>query len=172
MYNKYDNLEKLDREAFVMALRLIRFDGDEILRKISKPVTEINESILTLLDDMKETLKGNGVGLAAPQIGVLKRIIVVDVGEGPIEIINPEIFDEEGEQIGVEGCLSMPEVFGEVKRPMKLRVRGLDRTGKKFEMEAEELLAIVTCHEVDHLNGILFKDKVIKFIDLEGEKKR
>jgi len=155
-----------------MAIRLIRFDGDEILRKISKPVIEINESIITLLDDMKETLKGNGVGLAAPQVGVLKRIIVVDVGEGPIEIINPEIFDEEGEQIGVEGCLSIPEVFGEVKRPMKLKVKGLDRTGKQFEMEAEELLAIVTCHEVDHLNGILFKDKVIKYIDLEGKKKK
>ena len=155
-----------------MALRLIRIDGDEILRKTSKPVIEINESIITLLDDMKETMKGNGVGLAAPQVGILKRIIVVDVGEGPIEIINPEISNEEGMRIGVEGCLSIPEVWGEVERPIKLMVKGLDREGKKLEMEAEEMLARVICHEVDHLNGIMFKDKVIKFIDLEGKKKR
>ncbi|MGE5474872.1 MAG: peptide deformylase [Ignavibacteriales bacterium] len=156
-----------------MALRLIRTENDEILRKISKPVGEVNQSIITLLDDMKDTLKeNNGVGLAAPQVGVLKRIIVVDVGEGPIEIINPEIFNEEGSQIGVEGCLSIPEVFGEVERPLMLTVKGLDRNGKEFQIDAQDLLAIVICHEVDHLNGILFKDKVIKFIDMEGRKKR
>lgn len=156
-----------------MALRLIRTENDEILRKISKPVGEVNQSIITLLDDMKDTLKeNNGVGLAAPQVGVLKRIIVVDVGEGPIEIINPEIFNEEGSQIGVEGCLSIPEVFGEVERPLMLTVKGLDRNGKEFQIDAQDLFAIVICHEVDHLNGILFKDKVIKFIDMEGRKKR
>ncbi|MGE5329043.1 MAG: peptide deformylase [Deltaproteobacteria bacterium] len=156
-----------------MALRLIRTDGDEILRKTSKPVEQINQSIITLLDDMKETLKeNNGVGLAAPQVGILKRIIVIDIGDGPIEIINPQISDEEGFQVGVEGCLSIPEVFGEVKRPLKLKVKGINREGKNIEIEAEDLLAIVVCHEVDHLDGILFKDKVIKFIELEGKKKR
>jgi len=156
-----------------MALRLIRTDGDEILRKISKPVEVINNSIITLIDDMKETLKeNNGVGLAAPQVGVLRRIIVVDIGEGPIEIINPEILNKEGTQIGVEGCLSIPEVYGEVKRPQKLKVKGLNGKGNEFEIEAEDLLAIVICHEVDHLNGVLFKDKAIKFIDVEGKKKR
>lgn len=155
-----------------MAIRLIRLEDDEILRKISKPVTEVNDSIRTLLDDMKETLKDKGVGLAAPQVGVLKRIILIDIGEGPIEIINPEISDEEGEQIGVEGCLSLPDLWGEVKRPMKMKVKGLDRNGKKIEFEAEEMLAIVVSHEVDHLNGILFKDKAIKFVDMEGKKRR
>lgn len=153
-----------------MAQRIIRKDGDEILRKISKPVGEISQSVITLLDDMKETLKENkGVGLAAPQVGVLKRIIIVDIGEGPIEIINPEIFNEEGTQIGIEGCLSIPEVFGEVKRPLTLSVKGLDRNGKEFQLDAQDLLSIVICHEVDHLNGILFKDKAIKFIDVEGK---
>lgn len=154
-----------------MALRNIRMDGDELLRKTSKPVVEINQNILTLLDDMKETLKANeGIGLAAPQVGILKRIIVVDVGEGAIELINPVITNPEGEQLRFEGCLSVPGVFGEVKRPMKLKVEGMNRNGEKVVIDAQGLLATVMCHEVDHLDGILFKDKAIRFADLEGNK--
>ncbi len=155
-----------------MALRNIREDGDEILRKISKPVTEINESIEILLDDMYETMKNEGVGLAAPQVGILKRVIVIDVGEGVLELINPEIISQEGEQIAVEGCLSIPGVFGEVRRPDKVTVEGLNRKGQKVIIEGEALLARVLCHEIDHLNGILFKDKVIKFIEPEGKRRR
>ncbi len=151
-----------------MALRLVREDGDEILRKVSKPVSQINDNIITLLEDMVETMKKNaGVGLAAPQVGVLKRIIVVDVGEGPIRLINPEIISQEGERIGIEGCLSIPDTFGEVSRPAKVKVEGLDKEGNKVTIEAEEILARVLCHEIDHLNGVLFKDKVIRFVDVE-----
>lgn len=155
-----------------MALRNIREDGDEILRKVSKPVTEINESIEILLDDMYETMKNGGVGLAAPQVGILKRVIVIDIGEGVIELINPEIINQEGEQIAVEGCLSIPGVFGEVKRPDKVTVEGLNRKGQKVTIEGKGLLAIVLCHEIDHLNGILFKDKAIKFIETEGKRRK
>ncbi len=151
-----------------MALRLVREDGDEILRKISKPVSQIDDNVIILLEDMVETMKKNeGVGLAAPQVGVLKRIIVVDIGEGPIRLINPEIVSQEGERIGVEGCLSIPGTFGEVSRPAKVKVEGLDKEGNKITIEAEEMLARVLCHEIDHLNGVLFKDKVIRFVDLE-----
>jgi len=156
-----------------MALRNVRTDGDEILRKQCKSVSEINGNILTLLDDMYETMKKNeGVGLAAPQIGILKRIIVIDIGQGPVYLINPEIINQEGEQIGVEGCLSIPNVWGEVNRPNKVRAEGLNRYGEKVTIEAEELFARVLCHEIDHLNGILFKDKVIEFIELEGKKQK
>jgi peptide deformylase len=156
-----------------MALRVIREDGDEILRKISKTVLEVNDKILSLLDDMAETMKKNeGVGLAGPQIGVLKRIIVIDVGEGIVELIDPEFISQEGEAIAAEGCLSVPGVFGEVKRPAKVKVRGLNRQGKKVIIEGEGMLARVLCHEIDHLDGILFKDKVIKYLDLEGKKRR
>ena len=154
-----------------MALRNVRTDGDEILRKQCKSVSEINDNILILLDDMYETMKKNeGVGLAAPQIGILKKIIVIDIGRGPVYLINPEIISQEGEQIGAEGCLSIPGVWGEVNRPNKVKVEGLNRDGQKVTIEAEELFARVLCHEIDHLNGILFKDKVIKFIEVEGKK--
>lgn len=156
-----------------MALRNIRTEGDEILRKISKPVEEISETVKTLINDMKETMaSSNGVGIAAPQVGVLKRVIIVDVGDGPIEFVNPEIFFEEGECIGAEGCLSVPEVYGEVKRPMKIKVRGKNISGQPFELDAQDMFARVICHEVDHLNGILFRDKVIKYIDVERRKKK
>lgn len=149
-----------------MALRNIVKDGDEVLRKVSKEVDVINSKIVTLLDDMAETMyKEDGVGLAAPQIGVLKRIVVIDAGEGLIELINPKIVAAEGEQVEVEGCLSIPGVYGEVKRPAKVTVEALNRKGEKIVLKGEELLARAFCHEIDHLDGILFKDKVIRFLD-------
>lgn len=145
-----------------MAVRTIRKDGDEVLRKLSRKVEVIDDRILTLLDDMKDTMyKAGGVGLAAPQVGVLRRIVVIDVGEGLIELINPVIVYENGEQLEGEGCLSIPGVRGQVKRPAKVIVRAMDRKGETFEMTGTELLAIAFCHEIDHLNGILFIDKAI-----------
>jgi len=145
-----------------MALRIIRTDDDPVLRKQSREVTDINERVATLLDDMKETMEmADGVGLAAPQVGILKRIIITDVGEGVMEYINPVIISEEGEQCAIEGCLSLPEQSGRVIRPEKLRVRALNRKGEVFELDAEGLLARVICHEVDHLNGILFIDRAL-----------
>ena len=145
-----------------MAIRTIRKDGDEILRKISRKVEVIDDRILTLLDDMKDTMKkAEGVGLAAPQVGVLRRVVVIDIGEGLIELINPVIVYESGEQFEMEGCLSIPGIKGKVKRPEKVIVRAQNRKGKTFEMTGTELLAIAFCHEIDHLNGILFTDKAI-----------
>lgn len=142
-----------------MAIRMIRTDDDPILRKKSRAVEEINARIITLLDDMQETMKeAEGVGLAAPQVGVLKRVIITDVGEGSIEYINPEIIERQGEVCAVEGCLSLPEQSGKVIRPEKVRVKALDRNGLPFELMAEGLLARAVCHEVDHLNGVLFTD--------------
>ncbi|NLY43582.1 MAG: peptide deformylase [Clostridiaceae bacterium] len=149
-----------------MAIRIIRKVGDDILRKVSRPVEAINKNILTLLDDMAETMReANGVGLAAPQVGVLKRVIVVDVGEGLIELINPEIIHAEGKQIEAEGCLSIPGKVGEVERPAMVVVKGLNRHGEEIEVKGQGLLAKALCHEIDHLNGVLFIDKVIRFID-------
>jgi peptide deformylase len=146
-----------------MAIRIIRKDDDEILRKISKKVDKIDERILTLLDDMAETMRNaEGVGLAAPQVGVLRRVVVVDIGEGLIELINPVIVYEKGEQMREEGCLSIPGRSGVVKRPEKVIVRALNREGETFEITGEELLATALCHEIDHLNGILFIDKIIE----------
>jgi peptide deformylase len=142
-----------------MAIRIIRTDDDPILRKISRDVTDINRRVHILLDDMIETMAAaDGVGLAAPQVGVLKRVIITDVGEGVIEYINPVILETEGEQCGIEGCLSLPDQSGKVMRPEKLTVSALNREGDVFELKAEGLLARAICHEVDHLNGILFTD--------------
>lgn len=146
-----------------MALRNIRVEGDEILRKRSREVSEINDRILTLIEDMKDTMyHAEGVGLAAPQIGILKRIVVIDVGSGPIVLINPEIVKIQGSQIDLEGCLSIPGVQGKVERPEKVTVKALNENGEMFELEGEGLLARAFCHEIDHLNGALFIDKVIK----------
>ncbi|MBP5427130.1 MAG: peptide deformylase [Clostridiales bacterium] len=146
-----------------MAIREVRICGDEILRKKSREVTQIDDRILTLLDDMSETMyKEDGVGLAAPQIGVLKRIIVLDDGNGLIECINPEIKFMEGSQDGIEGCLSVPDLRGNVVRPSKVVVTALDRNGEEVEYVAEGFLARIFCHEIDHLEGILFKDKASK----------
>ena len=145
-----------------MAIRVIRKDGDEILRKKSRKVDVIDDRILTLLDDMKDTMKkAEGVGLAAPQVGVLRRVVVIDVGEGLIELINPVIVFESGEQMEEEGCLSISGIRGKVKRPEKVIVRAMNRKGETFEMTGTGLLAIAFCHEIDHLNGILFTDKAI-----------
>lgn len=146
-----------------MALRNItKYKIDDILRKKSRNVDKINERILQLLDDMAETMyKENGVGLAAPQVGILKRVIVIDIGDGLIKLINPEIVEQEGEQQDEEGCLSVPEIIGEVKRPYKVKVKGINELGKEIEIEATGLLARAFCHEIDHLDGILFIDKVI-----------
>ncbi|HHX17923.1 MAG TPA: peptide deformylase [Clostridium sp.] len=151
-----------------MAIRNIRTDEDEILRKTSKKVDVINERILTLLDDMAETMYySKGVGLAAPQVGVLRRVVVIDVGDGLVELINPEVIKKEGEQKEVEGCLSLPGVAGEVIRPERVVVSALNRKGEEITLEGEGLLARAFCHEIDHLDGILFVDKVIRFIDKE-----
>ena len=143
-----------------MALRTIITDKDPMLRKKCREVTEFNERLNILLEDMAETMyEANGVGLAAPQIAVLKRVVVIDVGNGIIEMINPSIIYESAETIGdSEGCLSSPGEYGMVKRPKKVVVKYLDRNGKEQETEGEELLARAICHEVDHLNGVIFKD--------------
>jgi peptide deformylase len=153
-----------------MAIRTIRTDGDEVLRKISKEVDDINDKIKTLIKDMADTMyKADGIGLAAPQIGILKRVVVIDVGEGLLELINPRIIEEVGEQMEAEGCLSLPGVFGEVKRPEKVVVEALTLKGEKIVVEGHDLLARALCHEIDHLNGVLFKDKVIRFIDRDED---
>ena len=150
-----------------MALRTIIKEGDERLRKKSRPVTEFNERLWTLLDDMYETMKGDGVGIAAPQVGILRRAVVIDVGEGRHELVNPEIVEQEGDQYGGEGCLSVPGQYGMVHRPQKLRVRAQDRYGKPFELEAEGYLAVAVCHETDHLDGVLFIDTADRMLDPE-----
>lgn len=149
-----------------MAIRTILTEDDEILRKKSRVVTEFNSKLHNLLDDMAETMYDvGGVGLAAVQIGMLRRAITIDVDEGLIELINPEIIAHEGIQDGLEGCLSSPNDFGMVERPMKVTVKAQDRHGKFFTIEGEELLARAFCHEIDHLSGILFKDLVSEMID-------
>ena len=135
-----------------MALRNIRIIGDELLAKKSREITEINERILQLLDDMAETMyDADGVGLAAPQVGVLRRAVVIDVGEGLVKLINPEVVEEEGDECDIEGCLSVPEEVGFVHRPE-------NEKGEDIEIEAEGLYKKALCHEIDHLNGILFTD--------------
>ena len=149
-----------------MAIREIREKGDEILYKKCKAVVKFDEKLHILLDDMYETMQsGDGVGLAAPQVGILKRAVVIDVGDGKIELINPEIVEESGEQTGSEGCLSVPGVFGEVTRPNVVTVKAQDRDGKWFKITGKELLARAFCHEIEHLDGKLFLDRVIRFID-------
>ncbi len=151
-----------------MAIRQIRKKDDEILYKKCKPVTKFDERLHVLLDDMYETMKQHdGVGLAAPQVGILKRVFVVDIGEGKIEAINPEIISTEGEQTDKEGCLSVPEEFYNVTRPNKVTMKAQDRNGKEFIVTGEELLARAFLHENDHLDGILFLAKVDDFEDEE-----
>ncbi|MGN0136790.1 peptide deformylase [Anaerotignum sp.] len=145
-----------------MALRNIRLSTDEILRKKCKPVKEITPNLLTLLDDMADTMyEANGVGLAAPQVGILKRVVVIDVGEGLVELINPVILETSGSQIDDEGCLSVPGKYAPVERPNYAKVEAMDRDGNKFIIEGEELMARALCHEIDHLDGILYIDKAL-----------
>ena len=144
-----------------MALRNIVKLGDPILRKKSREVTKFDDRLFTLLDDMKQTMyKSEGVGLAAVQVGVLKRVVVLDCGDGFLELINPEIVSGEGEQIEQEGCLSLPEKYGSTIRPKTVKVRAQDRTGKWHMYKGEGLKARSFCHEIDHLDGVLFIDRL------------
>ena len=153
-----------------MALREIRLDGDPILRKKSKEVTNINARINQLLEDMVETMVyANGVGLAAPQVGVLRRVIVIDIGEGPIKIINPIIAETQGEILDIEGCLSVPFKTGTVNRPEWVKLKYLTEDGKEEILEGTGLLARAICHEVDHLEGILYTDLAIETFDKDDE---
>ena len=150
-----------------MALRKIVVQGEECLTKVCRPVTEFNPHLHQLLDDMLETLEdANGAGLAAPQVGVLRRVCVVldEDSEEYIELVNPEIIAAEGEQTGLEGCLSIPGKFGIVTRPYTVRVRAQDRDGNFFEVEDEELTARCFCHEIEHLDGHLFVEHIDHFL--------
>ena len=149
-----------------MALRNIRIQGDEVLNKRCREVTEMTPRIRTLIDDMIETMHdANGVGLAACQVGILKRLVVIDVGEGPIELVNPVIIEQSGEQEGLEGCLSCPGEWGITKRPMNVTVKAFDRKGKEFTVSGEGLLAKAFCHELDHLEGVLYKQIAIRMVN-------
>ena len=151
-----------------MAIRNIVKFGDEILEKECRKVEKFDGKLHQLLDDMKETLAdANGAGLAAPQVGILRQVCVVDVGEGPIELVNPQIIATEGEQNGAGGCLSYPGEFGLVKRPMKVTVRAQDRNGEWFEATGEALCARAFCHEIDHLHGVLFTSHVSRMLTQE-----
>ena len=145
-----------------MAVLEVMKTGHPVLKQIAEPVEFVNKKILQLLDDMAETMyKTDGVGLAAPQVNVSKRIIVLDDGNGLIEVINPEIVKKEGSQVGLEGCLSVPELFGDVERYDKIEVHGINRNNKKIKIKAEGFLARIFQHEIDHLNGILFVEKLV-----------
>ena len=147
-----------------MAIRNLRYEGDEILKKKSRDVEIIDEKLQTLIDDMIETMhKYNGVGLAAVQIGILKRVIVIDLYDekGPIKLVNPVIIKEKGEQEVEEGCLSFPNKYAKMIRPKEVTVEALDENGKKIKINAKDLLAQALCHEIDHLNGITFVEKMI-----------
>lgn len=152
-----------------MALRTVRKKGDEVLNKKCKEVKNFDKKLAILLDDMYDTMvKCDGVGLAAPQVGILKRAVVIDIGEGRIELINPEIIRSEGSQTGQEGCLSVPGTWGDVERPEFVTVKAFDRNGKEFEISGHELLARAFCHEIDHLEGELFTDKIIPGTEKNG----
>ncbi|MBQ9673724.1 MAG: peptide deformylase [Ruminococcus sp.] len=148
-----------------MAIRNIVKEGDDVLRKKCRDVVKFDDRLHTLLDDMAETMhQAEGVGLAAPQVGVIRRVVVIDIGDGVIELINPVIIKAEGEQTTPEGCLSMPGEYGLTKRPMFVTVKAQDRNGKVFEISGEGLLAKAFCHELDHLEGVLYKDIVIRML--------
>ena len=151
-----------------MGLRKILTDKDPALHKVCKPVTNFDWRLHKLLKDMEETLiDSNGVGLAAPQVGILRRVVLVDVGEEIIELINPELIETDGEQVGAEGCLSVPGQYGLVKRPYYAKVRAQDRDGNWFEAEGEELIARCFCHELDHLDGIVYTQVMDRFLTEE-----
>lgn len=154
-----------------MAIRKIREIGDEVLTKVCKPVDKMTLRTKILIDDMLDTMyEAYGVGLAAPQVGILKRLVVIDVGEGPIVLVNPEIIETSGEQTGEEGCLSVPGKSGIVTRPNVVKIRALDQDMKPFEMEGEGLLARAFCHEIEHLDGTLYVAHVEgELHDVEGE---
>lgn len=154
-----------------MAIREIVTEGDSVLRKKCKPVSNFDEKLAMILDDMADTLKkSEGVGLAAPQVGFLRRFAVVDMSEDGskiVDIVNPEIIEKSGKQEELEGCLSCPNEYGITSRPKKVKVKAQDRFGKEFTIEAEDLIARAFCHEIDHLDGILFKDNALRMFTPE-----
>ena len=151
-----------------MGLRKILTDKEPALHKVCKPVTSFDWRLHKLLEDMKDTLiDSGGVGLAAPQVGILRRVVLVDTGEEILELINPELIETDGEQVGAEGCLSVPGMYGLVKRPYWAKVRAQDRDGDWFEAEGEELIARCFCHELDHLDGIIYTEVMERFLTEE-----
>ena len=151
-----------------MGLRKILTDKDPALHKICKPVEKFDNKLHTLLDDMRETLiESGGVGLAAPQVGILRRVVLVDTEEEILELVNPTLVETDGEQVGAEGCLSVPGKYGLVKRPYYAKVRAQDRDGNWFEAEGEELIARCFCHELDHLDGIVYTEVMDRFLTEE-----
>lgn len=154
-----------------MAIRQIRYEGDDILRKKCKRVEEVNDHIRMLLDDMLDTLHNtkDGAAIAAPQVGIVQRLVVIDMGNGVIKLINPEIIEEKGIQECVEGCLSIPNKYGNTLRPKKVTIKALDENGKEITLTGRWEMAKCFCHEIDHLNGILFSDKVTKWLKLKDK---
>lgn len=156
-----------------MGLRKILTVKEPSLHKMCRPVEKFDGKLHKLLDDMKETLlDAGGVGLAAPQVGILRRVVVVDTGKEILELVNPELLETSGEQVGAEGCLSVPGKYGLVKRPMVAKVRAQDRNGDYFEAEGEELIARCFCHEIDHLDGIVYTEVMERYLteeELNGE---
>lgn len=153
-----------------MAIRKIVTEDEEFLRKKSRPVSDIDQRIQILIDDMIQTLHhAKGAGIAAVQVGVLKRICIVDIGQGPIILINPHITEKRGKQEGAEGCLSYPKIYGIVSRPSYVKVEALNRNGQPILIEGKDFLARALCHEIDHLDGIVFKDLASKMYRDDGE---
>lgn len=162
----------MEERMRALAIRNILNEKEETLHKISRPVTEFNERLWQLLDDMAETLhKADGVGLAAPQVGVLRRVFVMDMGDeqGVIEVINPSYVEKRGKQEDVEGCLSIPGEYGITRRPAYVKIKAQDRYGKEFFVDGEGLKARCICHESDHLDGVLFKERAIRMLDPDEE---
>ena len=151
-----------------MGIRKILTDKDPALHKVCRPVVNFDRKLHTLLDDMKDTLlEANGVGLAAPQVGILRRVVIVDTGDEILELVNPELIETDGEQEGAEGCLSVPGKYGLVKRPYYAKVRAQDRNGEWFEAEGEELIGRCFCHELDHLDGIVYTEVMERYLTEE-----
>ena len=151
-----------------MGLRKILTDKDPALHKVCRPVTSFDAKLHKLLDDMGETMRdANGVGLAAPQVGILRRVVTVDLGDEILELVNPSLVETDGEQIGAEGCLSVPGKYGLVKRPYYAKVRAQDRFGDWYEVEGEELIARCFCHVLDHLDGIVYTEVMDRFLTEE-----
>ncbi len=152
-----------------MAIRNIVKEGDPVLSKKCRPVEKFDDRLHILLDDMRDTMyKAEGVGLAGPQVGVLRRVVVIDIGEGLVELINPKIIMKSGEQRETEGCLSCPGEYGITVRPMNVTVKAQDRYGKEITVEGSELMARALCHEIDHLDGVLFKKHVVEMLEEEN----